>query len=252
MIVALPPRPRRRTLEPPAAVDVVTLQPLDRGAAIYADLLGHCAKSDGHPDVFLFRELVSRGRGPELPRISRKPVVRPAEERALQHPALEKSGRSRIEIVTREASWSARSTRMRRYTLQLENPRAVPALHPRPGETRGAKRLAADGPDPHRREPAAAQIWIVHAGVAVDLQDRYDERYAKLSTGTVLTSKLMQHVIDVDKVTIVDYLSGDDDTRRCGCLTAGSSGHRRVQSAQSSRGGGRSSDTSAGDSASSW
>jgi CelD/BcsL family acetyltransferase involved in cellulose biosynthesis len=30
----------------------------------------------------------------------------------------------------------------------------------------------------------------------------------------VLTSKLMQHVIDVDKVRIVDYLSGDDDYKK--------------------------------------
>jgi hypothetical protein len=30
----------------------------------------------------------------------------------------------------------------------------------------------------------------------------------------VLTAKLMQHVIDVDRVKVVDYLSGDDDYKK--------------------------------------
>jgi CelD/BcsL family acetyltransferase involved in cellulose biosynthesis len=30
----------------------------------------------------------------------------------------------------------------------------------------------------------------------------------------VLTAKLMQHVIDIDRVKVVDYLSGDDDYKR--------------------------------------
>jgi CelD/BcsL family acetyltransferase involved in cellulose biosynthesis len=41
----------------------------------------------------------------------------------------------------------------------------------------------------------------------------YDEQYAKLSIGTVLTT-LMPYVIDVDRVRIVDYLSGDDEYKR--------------------------------------
>jgi hypothetical protein len=59
-------------------------------------------------------------------------------------------------------------------------------------------------------EPAAAQIWFVHGGTASIYKIAYDERFAKLSVGTVLTSELMKHVIDVDKVSQVDYLSGDD------------------------------------------
>ena len=63
-------------------------------------------------------------------------------------------------------------------------------------------------------QPAAAQIWLVHQGVASIYKIAYDERYAKLSVGTVLTAKLIEHVIDVDKVGVVDYLSGDDDYKR--------------------------------------
>jgi hypothetical protein len=63
-------------------------------------------------------------------------------------------------------------------------------------------------------EPAAAQVWIVDAGVASIYKLAYDERFARLSVGTVLTARLMQHVIDVDKVAVVDYLTGDDSYKK--------------------------------------
>jgi len=59
-------------------------------------------------------------------------------------------------------------------------------------------------------QPASAQIWIVNAGIATIYKLAYDERHAKLSLGSILTAHLMEHVIDVDKVHEVDYLTGDD------------------------------------------
>lgn len=59
-------------------------------------------------------------------------------------------------------------------------------------------------------QPAAAQIWIVLGGIANIYKLAYDERFAKLSLGSILTAHLMEHVIDVDKVHEVDYLTGDD------------------------------------------
>jgi Acetyltransferase (GNAT) domain len=59
-------------------------------------------------------------------------------------------------------------------------------------------------------EPVATQLWIVNHGVASIYKLAYDERFANLSVGTVLTARLMQYVIDVDKVAVVDYLTGDD------------------------------------------
>jgi len=58
--------------------------------------------------------------------------------------------------------------------------------------------------------PAAAQIWTVIEGRASIYKMAYDERFAKDSVGTVLSSLLMEHVIDIDKVHEVDYLTGDD------------------------------------------
>jgi hypothetical protein len=62
--------------------------------------------------------------------------------------------------------------------------------------------------------PAAAQLWMVVEGTASIYKMAYDERFAKESVGTVLSSLLMEHVIEVDKVKIVDYLSGDDAYKR--------------------------------------
>jgi len=62
--------------------------------------------------------------------------------------------------------------------------------------------------------PVATQIWIVHAGTASIYKLAYDSRYRKLSAGSVLSAALMRHVLDVDKVRTVDYLSGDDDYKK--------------------------------------
>ena len=58
--------------------------------------------------------------------------------------------------------------------------------------------------------PAAAQIWIVHNGVASIYKLAYDTQFSAFSVGSILTGKLMQQVIDIDRVREVDYLMGDD------------------------------------------
>lgn len=42
----------------------------------------------------------------------------------------------------------------------------------------------------------------------------YQDKFADLSVGSILTARLMQHVIDIDGVTHVDYLTGDDAYKR--------------------------------------
>jgi hypothetical protein len=59
-------------------------------------------------------------------------------------------------------------------------------------------------------EPLAAQVWLVFAGKASIYKLAYVQGHEKRSVGSVLTAALMQHVIDVDRVGEVDYLSGDD------------------------------------------
>jgi hypothetical protein len=62
--------------------------------------------------------------------------------------------------------------------------------------------------------PAAAQLWIVRGDMASIYKLAYDEHFAQYSAGTILTADLMKHVVDVDKVSEVDYLMGDDPYKK--------------------------------------
>jgi hypothetical protein len=62
--------------------------------------------------------------------------------------------------------------------------------------------------------PIAAQFWFTMNRRAYIFKLAYDEDYSKLSAGTILTAHMMKHALDVDKVTEIDYLSGDDDYKR--------------------------------------
>ena len=59
-------------------------------------------------------------------------------------------------------------------------------------------------------KPIAAQLWIVAEDKASIYKVAYHEEYSRFSPGTILTSYLMRHVIETDKVTEVDFLIGDD------------------------------------------
>lgn len=62
--------------------------------------------------------------------------------------------------------------------------------------------------------PIAAQLWIVGRGKASIYKVAYHHAYASLSPGTVLTSYLMRHVIEEDRVQEVDFLIGDDEYKK--------------------------------------
>lgn len=61
-----------------------------------------------------------------------------------------------------------------------------------------------------RGKPVAAQIWAVRSGRAAIIKLAHHGDYAAFSPGTLLTARLMEHVLDVDHATEVDYLVGDD------------------------------------------
>lgn len=63
-------------------------------------------------------------------------------------------------------------------------------------------------------KPIAAQIWIVEKSKASIYKVAYHEDFASFSPGTILTSHLMQHVIEKDHVSEVDFLIGDDEYKR--------------------------------------
>jgi hypothetical protein len=62
--------------------------------------------------------------------------------------------------------------------------------------------------------PAAAQIWLVAGGSAMIYKLAYDEHYAGLSAGSILTKLMFDHVLDVDRPNEIDYGVGSDAYKR--------------------------------------
>ena len=59
-------------------------------------------------------------------------------------------------------------------------------------------------------QPIAAQLWFVLHGKASIFRLAYDEAWKKYSPGSILTSFLMKHMIDAEKVEEIDFLTGNE------------------------------------------
>lgn len=59
-------------------------------------------------------------------------------------------------------------------------------------------------------QPVAAQLWFVAHGKASIFRLVYDKVWKAYSPGSILTSFLMEHVIDACKVEEIDFLTGND------------------------------------------
>jgi len=59
-------------------------------------------------------------------------------------------------------------------------------------------------------QPVAAQLWFVLRGKASIFRLAYDKAWRSYSPGSILTSFLMEYVIDTDKVEEIDFLTGND------------------------------------------
>jgi Acetyltransferase (GNAT) domain len=63
-------------------------------------------------------------------------------------------------------------------------------------------------------KPAAAQFWTVENGAALIHKLAHDEQYLASSPGTLLSAALFQHVIDIDRVSEIDFGTGSDPYKR--------------------------------------
>lgn len=63
-------------------------------------------------------------------------------------------------------------------------------------------------------EALAAQMWTVEGGTAFIHKLAHRESAKPLSPGSVLSAALFRHVIDLDKVAMVDFGTGDDPYKR--------------------------------------
>ena len=162
---------------------------------------------------------------------------------------LAKTGRAQFELVTGgEQLEAAIAAYQAVYARSWKSPEPSPGFMPgliRTCAAQGWLRLGIATVD---GVPAAAQLWIVCHGVAAIYKLAYDERYASLSIGSLLTEQLMRHVIDIDQVAEVDYLTGDDaykrdwmsaSRERCGIIAFNLRSPRGLAAAALHLGGGR-------------
>ncbi|MDH3646646.1 MAG: GNAT family N-acetyltransferase [Gammaproteobacteria bacterium] len=63
-------------------------------------------------------------------------------------------------------------------------------------------------------QPAATQFWIKDHDRAVIYKLAYDEKFADLSIGSLLSKTMFQHAIDVESVAEIDYGVGDEAYKR--------------------------------------
>jgi len=124
---------------------------------------------------------------------------------------IERSGRARIEIISSPTGLGpALEAYQRIYASSWKVPEPYPEFVPglvRTCAEQGWLRLGLVYVD---QEPAAAQIWIIHNCTASIYKVAYDKRFADLSVGSFLTTRMMEYALDVDKVREVDYLTGDE------------------------------------------
>lgn len=120
-------------------------------------------------------------------------------------------GRGKLEIITTHDRLSfAIDAWEKIYNASWKIPEPYPEFIPGLIRLCAAKDWLRLGIAYYDEEPIAAQLWIVNHGRAAIYKLAYDEKFASLSPGTILTAHLMQHALDVDKVHEVDYLIGDD------------------------------------------
>jgi hypothetical protein len=114
-----------------------------------------------------------------------------------------------VEILTRfdPAAWA---TYEHIYANSWKPEEGSPALLRQFAQDEGAAGRLRLGIARHERTPVAAQFWTVENDTAYIHKLAHLEEYKPLSAGTTLSAALFEHVIDRDKVSLVDFGTGND------------------------------------------
>ena len=100
------------------------------------------------------------------------------------------------------------------YASSWKNPEPFPAFMPALFSTCDQLGIARIGVARIDGNPAAAQIWINDHGRTVIYKLAYDEQYAPMSIGSLLSYRLFEHAIDNDQVHEIDYGVGSESYKR--------------------------------------
>ena len=116
-----------------------------------------------------------------------------------------------IETAFNPASWSAYEAI---YAESWKPGEGSPAFLRAFAEAEGAAGRLRLGLALAEGQPVAAQLWTVEHGTAYIHKLAHTEAAKPLSPGTTLTAALFEHVIDHDRVELVDFGTGDDGYKR--------------------------------------
>ncbi len=100
------------------------------------------------------------------------------------------------------------------YSASWKKPEPYPDFIPSLIRLLSSKGMLRLGVARLRGKPIAVQLWIVGQGRASIYKVAYHEEFSSFSPGTVLTSHLLQHAIEQDRVAEVDFLIGNDDYKK--------------------------------------
>jgi CelD/BcsL family acetyltransferase involved in cellulose biosynthesis len=62
--------------------------------------------------------------------------------------------------------------------------------------------------------PISTQFWIACNNASFILKTVYDQNYRKYSPGKILTTEMIKYAIDVDGVSLIDYVQGDEPYKK--------------------------------------
>jgi hypothetical protein len=132
---------------------------------------------------------------------------------ALRSTLKRKAGKVKVEITQSfdEAIWASYESI---YAESWKPEEGDPALLRAFAEAEGAAGRIRLGLARHEGEAVAAQFWTVEDGTAYIHKLAHRESAKSLSPGTTLTAALLEHVIDRDRVDLVDFGTGDDAYKR--------------------------------------
>lgn len=114
-----------------------------------------------------------------------------------------------VEIFARfdAAAWTAYE---HIYAHSWKPEEGNPALLRQFAEAEGAAGRIRLGIATHNGIPVAAQFWTVENGTAYIHKLAHLEEHKVLSAGTTLSAALFERVIDIDRVSLVDFGTGND------------------------------------------
>ena len=196
--------------------DLVELRPLDPQALIYPNLLQafrnagmvvqpyFCFGNWYLPTVGLSYEAYFK----TLPSAIQNTIRRKSKK-------LEKTGRARIDLVTgAEGVEPAIEAYEKIYLSSWKRPEPFPNFVPGLVRTCAEKGWLRMGVVYMDDQPIAAQVWIVNARKATIYKLGHDQRFDEFSAGSILTTKLIEYVLEVDRVHEIDFGSGDDSYKK--------------------------------------